>query len=245
MIPILRTAAICAGLALITLAVYWRVLSHGFLIYDDQQYVTGNPHVRGGISWARVAWAIRTFYASNWHPLTWISHMLDCQWYGLRPMGHHLTNLLLHMGNTVLLFLVLKRSTGGLWRSVVVAGLFAWHPLHVESVAWIAERKDVLSAFWFLGTVWAYVRYWEGTVGSNQFSVTSNQRSENKKSEVRSQRSESANPNGQQSSRLFFYLLALVMFALGLMSKPMLVTLPFVLLLLDYWPLRRGSRVER
>ena len=212
--------AVCAGLALITLAIYSPVLTHGFLIYDDQQYVTTNPQVRAGLRWHGIVWAFTTFYASNWHPLTWISHMLDCQLYGLNPLGHHLTNLLLHTANTALLFLFLNRATGALWRSALVAGLFAWHPLHVESVAWIAERKDVLSAFFFLLTIGAYVRYAEKSVISDQWSVV------------------------WKKGRAAWYCGALAFFALGLLSKPMLVTVPFVLLLLDYWPLMRGARAE-
>ncbi len=153
---------ICLALGLITLAVFWPTLSHDFLGYDDEAYVTENPHVRAGLAWTGVVWAFRSFSVTNWHPLTWISHMLDCQLYGLHPAGHHLTNLLLHTASTLLLFLVLSRMTGALWRSACVAALFAWHPLHVESVAWVAERKDVLSAFFFMLTLSAYARYVEG-----------------------------------------------------------------------------------
>jgi hypothetical protein len=153
---------ICLALGLITLAVFWPSLAHDFLSYDDQAYVTENPHVRAGLTWPGVVWAFESFSVTNWHPLTWLSHMLDCQLYGLKPAGHHLTNLLLHTASTLLLFLVLNRMTGALWRSACVAALFAWHPLHVESVAWVAERKDVLSAFFFMLTLWAYARYAEG-----------------------------------------------------------------------------------
>jgi tetratricopeptide (TPR) repeat protein len=211
---------ICLALGLITLAVYWPSLTHDFLAFDDQAYVTENPQVRAGLTWPGVVWAFESFSVANWHPLTWLSHMLDCQLYGLKPAGHHLTNLLLHTASTLLLFLVLNRMTGAPWRSACVAALFAWHPLHVESVAWVAERKDVLSAFFFMLTLWAYERYAEAG------------------------RKNAESPITLQGSRFtfhvsLFYLLSLFFFALGLMSKPMLVTLPFVLLLLDYWPLRR------
>jgi protein O-mannosyl-transferase len=212
---------ILLALGLMTLALYLPVLSHQFLDYDDQQYVTENPHVRAGLSGPGFLWAFG-YHAGNWHPLTWVSHMLDCQLYGVQPWGHHLTNVLLHVANTLLLFLVLRRLTSTTWRSAAVAALFAWHPLHVESVAWVAERKDVLSSMFFMLTLWGYGRY----------------------AEAQSQRPASS-PIPHQEARVSphraagFYLLSLGFFALGLMSKPMLVTLPFVLLLLDYWPLRR------
>jgi tetratricopeptide (TPR) repeat protein len=198
---------ICAGLGLITLALYLPSLGHGFVDYDDQQYVTENAHVTGGLSAKNFAWAFG-FHAGNWHPLTWLSHMLDCQLYGLNPAGHHLTNVLLHTANTVLLFVLLFQLTGAAWRSAGVAALFGWHPLHVESVAWIAERKDVLCVFFAILTLLVYARYVS-------------------ESKVRSSRSKG------------WYGLTLALFALALMSKPMAVTLPFVLLLLDFWPLRR------
>jgi len=191
------------GLALITLVVYWRSLSGEFIqFYDDVLYVTDNPHVQAGLTIESIVWAFTTGFGANWHPLTWISHMLDWQLFGLNPWGHHLTSLLFHVANTILLFFVLLRMTNGLWQSAFVAALFALHPLHVESVAWIAERKDVLSTFFWILTMWAYLRYVE--------------------------RQETKN----------YALLALAL-TLGLMAKPMLVTLPFVLLLLDYWPLNR------
>ena len=192
---------IALGLGLITLALYLPVLSHEFIQYDDQQYVTENPRVQAGLSAAGLRWAFG-FHAANWHPLAWLSHMLDCQVYGARAGGHHLTNVLLHAGSTVLLFLVLNRMTKTLWRSAAVAALFAWHPLHVESVAWVAERKDVLCGFFWMLTLWLYTWY-------------------------------AAKPS------LVRYLSVLGSFVLCLMAKPMGVTLPFVLLLLDYWPLGR------
>ncbi|HWX21790.1 MAG TPA: tetratricopeptide repeat protein [Candidatus Binatia bacterium] len=227
---------ICLALAAGTLALYSPSLTHDFLTYDDQQYVTENPHVRAGLTWPGVAWAFKNFYASNWHPLTWLSHMLDYQLYGLHPAGHHLTNVLFHAANTVLLFLVLNRMTGARGRSACVAALFAWHPLHVESVAWLAERKDVLSAFFFFLTLLTYARYAKalGGVGSPSSVVSSGE----------AQPHDSGREITHHASRITFppslyYLLALLFFALGLMSKPMLVTLPFVFLLLDFWPLAR------
>jgi protein O-mannosyl-transferase len=201
-------AIICLALGMMTLAVYWPLTSHPFINFDDDDYIVGNSHVTSGLAWENVIWAFQTGAAGNWHPLTWISHMMDCNLYGLNPGGHHLTNLLLHIANALLLFLLLKQMTGAMWRSAFVAALFAWHPLHVESVAWAAERKDVLSAFFWMLTLLAYVRF--------------------------ANRSKVQNPKSKA-----FYALALFFFACGLMSKPMVVTLPFVLLLLDFWPLQR------
>jgi protein O-mannosyl-transferase len=231
--------AVCCLLTALTLACYWPVAGHSFVSLDDHRYISENPQVQSGLAWTGVAWAFGTGYAGNWHPLTWISHMLDCQLYGVKPAGHHLTNLLFHIANTLLLCLLLQRMTGALWRSAAVAALFAWHPLRVESVAWAAERKDVLSTFFFLLTLWAYVRYVE-------------------KAKARWPKAEFETPGllppepGPRSMlhapHSTFYLLSLVLFALGLMCKPMLVTLPFVLLLLDYWPLQRlepGTKSSR
>jgi tetratricopeptide (TPR) repeat protein len=205
-------------LGIITLALYLPSLRHGFLDYDDQQYVTENPHVRGGLTIKGFTWAFGC-HASNWHPLTWLSHMLDCQFYGLHPAGHHLTNVLLHTANTLLLFLVLNQMTGAMWRSWFVAALFGWHPLHVESVAWVAERKDVLCGLFWMATLWAYGRY------------ATSESCGKEKLEIR-------NPKSKGNPKIW-YSLTLFIFALALMSKPMAVTLPFVLLLLDYWPLKR------
>ena len=184
------------------LLIYLPVLDYPFIKYDEEQYVTKNPHVLPGISAEGMLWAFRTVDAGFWQPLTWLSHMLDCQIYGLVAGGHHLTNLLLHIANTLLLFLLFKRMTDAFWKSAFVASLFALHPLHVESVVWVADRKDLLSTFFWLLTMGAYLRY-------------------------------------VQRPGLSKYLMVLLSFALGLLSKPMLVTLPFVLLLLDYWPLGR------
>ncbi|MSU59276.1 MAG: tetratricopeptide repeat protein [Pedosphaera sp.] len=196
--------AIFAG----TCALYWPVRTHDFVGLDDPDYVTENPNVNHGLSGEAVAWAFRSKEASNWHPLAWLSHMLDCELFGLKPAGHHLVNVGWHAINAVLLFLLLRRMTGAFWRAAFVAACFAWHPLRVESVAWISERKDVLSMFFGLLALWAYVRFAEKSKGSSP------------------------------KSKVWFGA-ALLFFALGLMSKPMLVTLPFVLLLLDHWPLRR------
>ena len=202
-----RPRFIALLLVLGTLAVYLPAAQHGFSLYDDNDYVTENPAVENGLTWAGFKWAFG-WHAANWHPLTWISHMADCQWAGLNPSVPHCENILLHAANAVLLFALLLRLTDLIWPSAFVAALFAWHPLHVESVAWIAERKDVLSTFFALLTLLAYTRF--------------------------VQESKVQNPRSK-----VFYILALVCFALGLMSKPMVVTLPFVMLLLDYWPLRR------
>jgi protein O-mannosyl-transferase len=229
-----REAIICLGLAAITVALFWPVNRHDFINFDDRDYVTENPTVRAGITWPGVRWAFGGSHASNWHPLTWLSHMLDCQVFGLKPGAHHLVSLGFHIASTLLLFLALNQMTRAAWRSALVAALFAWHPLRVESVAWVAERKDVLSAFFFMLTLWAYGRY--GAVQSLKSKVQS------REAGAVSQHAESRSPQHatrttQHTTR--FYLLALFFFALGLLCKPMLVTLPFVLLLLDYWPLRR------
>jgi protein O-mannosyl-transferase len=157
-----RTVLICGLLSLATLATFGPVIGHDFVNFDDIGFVTLNPHVTSGLSWANIEWAFRSGSLTGiWHPLTWLSHMLDAQLFGLRPGWHHLTSLLFHAANGVLLFLLLQRMTRAPWRSAAVATLFALHPLHVESVAWVAERKDVLSAFFFMLTLLAYVSYTE------------------------------------------------------------------------------------
>ena len=218
------TAFICLALALVTTALYWPMTHHDFVKFDDDDYITNNSHVQAGLTWAGVIWAFQTGAAANWHPLTWLSHMLDCQLYGLYPGGHHSTNLIFHIANTLLLFLWLRQLTGALWRSALVAALFAWHPLHVESVAWAAERKDVLSAFFWMLTLMAYTPY--ATSGRRQVTQTAS---------FLSRVTCHVSP---------YYFLALFFFACGLMSKPMVVTLPFVLLLLDFWPLNRFSSFQ-
>jgi tetratricopeptide (TPR) repeat protein len=196
------TIGVCIFLAAITWMVFGQTLGHDFINYDDQNYVYENAKITGGLNLAGIAWAFSHVHAQNWHPLTTISHMLDCQLYGLKAGGHHFTNVLLHTVAVLLLFAVLREMTGALWRSAFVAAVFAIHPLHVESVAWVAERKDVLSAVFFMLGLGAYVRY-------------------------------------ARAPSIARYLAVAALLALGLMSKPMLVTLPFVLLLLDYWPLKR------
>jgi protein O-mannosyl-transferase len=226
-----RPGFICLFLALMTLAVYLPTAWNDFVNYDDSDYVTENVHVKSGLTWATVVWAFKTGHASNWHPLTWLSHALDCQVLGTHAGAMHLVSAGFHAVNAVLLFLVLRALTGALWRSAFVAGLFALHPLHVESVAWVSERKDVLSGLFFLLTIWAYGRHAGRSVISNQSSVISKDRTTDHASRFTFHVS-------------LFYLLSLLFFALGLMSKPMLVTTPFVLLLLDYWPLKRMQNAE-
>jgi tetratricopeptide (TPR) repeat protein len=221
---------VCLLLAGITLVCYWPVTTHQFICLDDHYHLFESPHISSGLTWAGVRWAFSTGYGCNWHPLTWISFMQDSQMYGMNARGFLLTNLLLHTANSVLLFLLLNAMTQRLWPSALVAGLFAWHPLHVESVAWASERKDVLSTFFFLLTLWAYERYvWRGSsleIRGSKFDANSN-------------KGNFKNSAPRSSHSALFKLLALLFFALGLMSKPMVVTLPFVLLLLDYWPLQR------
>ncbi len=210
-----QTWAVCLLLAVAVLAVYAPALRCAFIAFDDNEYVSRNDNIQHGLNWASLRWAFTTGHAANWHPLTWLSHTLDWQLFGSNPAGHHATSVLFHLANSLLLFLLLRRMTGALWRSAFVAGLFALHPLRLESVVWVAERKDVLSAFFGLLATWTYVRY-----------------TENLKSQI--------------SNFKFFYAAALLLFALALMAKPMLVTLPFLLLLLDFWPLARfqsGSRL--
>ena len=216
---------VCVLLVLAVLLIYGQTFRHQFVNFDDDQYVYANPQVQQGLTWSGLAWAFQTTYASNWHPLTWLSLMLDLELFGPGPAGPHVINALLHAANAVLLFLLLRRLTGALWPSAFVAALFAFHPLHVESVAWVTERKDVLSGLFFLLTLLCY----EKAVTSGGRRVTRNDE-----------------PNASRvtchTSR--YYWLAVLSFALGLMSKPMLVTLPFVLLLLDYWPLGRFTTYD-
>ena len=225
---------ICLGLAAAAIAVYWPVTHFEFVSFDDPVYVTGNEVVQTGLSLGTMGWAFTTLEAQFWHPLTWLSHMVDWQIYGLKAGGHHLTNLLLHLANTLLLFGVMQRMTGAVWRSGLLAALFALHPLHVESVAWVAERKDVLSTLFWMLALWAYGRYVELKVAGCKLQVGAQRRGN----------TQYGTRNTSSYSRLtcrpaFCYSVSLFFFALGLMAKPMLVTLPFVLLLVDYWPLRR------
>lgn len=193
---------ICIFIVVATLTVYGQIRTHDFIGYDDDKYVTENRYVSQGLSNESVIWAFMSTHASNWHPVTWLSHMLDVELFGMRPGGHHMTSVFFHLINSLLIFILFRMMTGQVWRSGIVAILFAIHPLHVESVAWAAERKDVLSIFWGMLAVWSYVRY-------------------------------------IQQPRKVRYFGVIGFFALGLMTKPMLVTLPFILLLLDYWPLKR------
>jgi tetratricopeptide (TPR) repeat protein len=225
-------------LALVTLLAYLPASRDGFVNYDDQDYVTENSVVQKGLTWTGIKWAFTTSHASNWHPLTWLSHMADCELFGLNPGAHHLVNVLFHAANAVLLLVLLLRLTGELWPGAFVAALFAWHPLHVESVAWISERKDVLSTLFALLTLLAYTRY-----------AQKRSRVEGRESMAKSSvpaLDPLARRSGAETARpsTFDYALALIFFALGLMAKPMLVTLPFVMLLLDYWPLRRVRSAE-
>jgi tetratricopeptide (TPR) repeat protein len=208
-------ALICLVLALGTVVLYWPITHHPFVEFDDQEYIIGNPHVIGGLNATNMIWAFTSSEQANWHPLTWISHQMDYALFGADPGGHHLTNLLYHVVNTLLLFIFLRGASGTIWRSAMVAALFAWHPLHVESVAWASERKDVLSTFFWLLTMLAYLGY------------------------ARSVTPPTAPRRGHPA---LFYGAALLACTCGLMSKPMVVTLPFALLLLDLWPLNRIAR---
>ncbi|HWD17912.1 MAG TPA: tetratricopeptide repeat protein [Verrucomicrobiae bacterium] len=199
---------VCLVLALLIAAAYSPVVNCDFVDYDDSDYVTNNPNIRGGLTWQGISWAFTTGWAANWHPLTWISHMIDYDLFHGTPLGSHLGNVALHIANSVLLLLCLEYLTGAFWRSAVVAAFFAFHPLHVESVAWVAERKDVLSTFFWIIAVWLYAAYAR----------------------------RDAHPDRR---RKLLYSLALAAFALGLLAKQMVVTLPCFLLLLDFWPLRR------
>jgi protein O-mannosyl-transferase len=193
---------VCLFLTITTLAVYVQIRHYDFVDIDDSIYVYNNRYIQKGLTLENIIWALTTNHAGNWHPLTWMSHMLDCQLFGMKPGWHHLSNLVFHIVNTLLLFLIFNKMTGCLWQSFFIAALFSLHPLHVESVAWVAERKDVLSTFFWMLTMWSYNRYVE-------------------------------------LPSLNRYFLIIFLFTLGLMNKPMLVTLPFVLLLLDFWPLDR------
>ncbi|HVV01986.1 MAG TPA: glycosyltransferase family 39 protein, partial [Verrucomicrobiae bacterium] len=197
-------ASVC--LFLITFAVFSPDLLNGFMGYDDPDYVTSNPNVQAGITFKSLAWAFTTGHAANWHPLTWISHLLDVQVFGLHPWGHHLTSDLVHAGNVILCFLVLHRLTRDRALAFFAALLFGIHPLRVESVAWISERKDVLATFFWFFSILAYTEYARGR---------------------------------EPADRVRYYLSSLLLFGCGLLSKPMVVTLPFALMLLDYWPLQR------
>jgi Flp pilus assembly protein TadD len=213
--PAWATLLVCLALTAITLVIYWQTTHFELTNVDDPDYIINNTHVRGGLTWDNFRWAFQLGNAANWHPVTWLTHMFDCEYWGMLPGqlkgtgGHHLTNVIFHVASVLLLFGLLNRITAKLWPSVLVAAVFAIHPLHAESVAWVAERKDVLSAFFMMLTLWAYVGF-------------------------------------AQNSSPTKYVLMLIAFALGLMSKQMLVTVPILLLLLDYWPLNRlGAGLNR
>jgi tetratricopeptide (TPR) repeat protein len=211
--PQKRTVVLCLVLVAATLAVYNPVNRNAFVNFDDDHYITGNPHVLAGLNWETVKWAFTNYYEANWHPLTWISHALDVQLFGLNPVGHHYTNVVLHALSAVVLFLLLQSATGFTWRSLMVAALFALHPVNVESVAWASERKNVLSMLFLLLALRAYAWY-------------------------------------ARRSATGRYALVAGLFACGLMSKPQVITLPFLLLLWDYWPLKRyaaaaGGQIAR
>jgi protein O-mannosyl-transferase len=224
----LRHRVLALLLVLMTVAAYLPVWQCAFVVYDDPDYVTNNQMVRAGLTGAGMKWAFTTTHAYNWHPLTWLSHMTDCQLFGLQPGAHHLVNVLFHAVNAALLFLLLLRVTAAMWPAAFVAAMFALHPLHVESVAWVSERKDVLSTFFGLLALAAYARF----VGGDKWRVT----------RTKSGRASIVTHVTRHVSQP--YVLALLFFALGLMAKPMLVTLPFVLVLLDWWPLQRVSRLK-
>ncbi len=199
-----KELCICLFFVISILAVYWQTGNYDFVDFDDDVYVFRNPYVRAGLTLESIRWAFTATHAANWHPVTWLSHILDVELYGLNPGQHHLSNVIFHIANTLLLFFVFRQMSGKIWQSAFVAALFALHPLHVESVAWVSERKDVLSTFFWLLTMRSYLRF-------------------------------------VREPKFMTYLPVLLFFILGLMSKPMLITLPFVLLLLDCWPLERLS----
>jgi protein O-mannosyl-transferase len=214
----LKIISMSAGLLLLVVFTYLPVRNNDFIFYDDPGYVTGNPHVQAGLTWGNLPWAFRCTVGGIWHPLAWLSHMVDCQLFGLNPQGHHLMSLFIHALNAILVFVVLEYLTGAVGRSFFVAALFGLHPTHVESVAWVSERKDVLCATFWLLSLWLYAGYarrpsarGEAGSGAAWFSFPG----------------------------LVLYGFALLCFVLSLMSKPMVVTLPFILLLLDFWPLNR------
>jgi protein O-mannosyl-transferase len=206
-----------------TLAVYYPVSRHPFLNYDDDLYVLYNPHERAGLAWETIKWAFTSFYAANWHPLTWLSHALDCQLFRTNPVGHHAVNLFFHLVDVLLLFWVLRRATGYVGRSAMVAAMFALHPINVESVAWIAERKNLLSMMFFLLALGTYHWYASAPRGD----------------------AATATRDGALVMRTGRYLAIVLLFACGLMAKPQVITLPFVLLLWDYWPLGRMFATSR
>jgi Flp pilus assembly protein TadD len=235
-----RVLPICLVLFASTFVLYWPVRNHDFVDFDDPSFITHNPAIKEGFTRESLRYAFTTPLVGNWHPITTLSHELDCQLFGTKPGPQHLVSATIHALNAVMLFLALYAMTGAPWRCAAVAAIFALHPLRVESVAWIAERKDVVSAFFFFATIWAYAKYAAAKFEISKLPPPSD-------SDAASEpNSQSKNPSTLHASRtthhaFLFYFLALLLFALGLMSKPMLVTVPFVLLLLDIWPLRRAQ----
>ncbi|HEV2453041.1 MAG TPA: hypothetical protein VGY98_02190, partial [Verrucomicrobiae bacterium] len=232
--PLCSPGFICLVLGLATLAVYFPVCSFGFVDFDDSGYFFANPHILTGLTWSNIQWAFTSGEDANWHPLTWISLMLDETFFGAGAGGPHVVNVLLHAANSILLFLLFLQMTGAIWRCAGMAMFFAIHPLHVESVAWISERKDVLSAFFGLLALMCYVRC-----------VHLVRKRPGGASNAPSTSGENDHKSFRRGCPVLFYILSLFFFACGLMSKPMLVTLPCVMLLLDFWPLQRlGDRVS-
>jgi tetratricopeptide (TPR) repeat protein len=242
-----RELIIFTVLSLLVMMIYWQTTGFEFINLDDNQYVFDNAPVLSGLNSESFKWAFTAFHSANWHPLTWLSHMLDVKLFGLNSGGHHAVNIVFHLINSLLAFAVFRKMTGCFWKSAIVAALFAVHPAHVESVAWVSERKDVLSTIFWLLTMFAYLRFAETKVPGSEFQVPSSksQVPSHEENEIDSPENDQGNLDVPKPETwnlepgTKFYLLTIVLFILGLMSKPMLVTLPFVLLLLDYWPIER------
>jgi protein O-mannosyl-transferase len=235
------TACISILLFVVVIWEFWPSLRNGFVNYDDNLYVTDNPHVQSGLTSQSLAWAFRGLHGEQtyWHPLTWVSHMLDCQLYGLNAWGHHLTSTLWHALNTTLVFLVFRRMSGAFWRSAALAALFGLHPLQVDTVAWVSERKNLLSAFFWLLALWAYTAYAQA-----QRPTSLSQRGKSGDATAATKRgTDRPRDRARNLAAPIYYSLALCLFLIGLMCKPVAVTLPFVFLLLDYWPLGRAAEL--
>jgi len=246
-----RQLIVYSALFVLVMAIYYQTIGFNFINLDDNLYVFNNPIVASGLNKESLNWAFTKFYAANWHPVTWVSHLIDVELYGLNPGGHHATNIVFHLLNSILAFTVFKKMTGSFWKSAIVAALFAVHPTHVESVAWVSERKDVLSTMFWLLTMFVYLKYAEtrntekGRRGDAETRRDEEQInaeeivSENAESSEKDDANLSASPRLRVSASYFYLFLLSLVFALGLMAKPMLVTLPFVLLLMDFWALER------
>lgn len=226
-----RDVLVVAVLAGLVLVIYWQTVGFGFISLDDKQYIYENSAALSGLNRESIKWAFTTFYQANWHPLTWLSHFIDVNFFGLNSGAHHAVNMIFHLINTVLAFYLIQKLTGNFWRSAIVAALFAVHPAHVESVAWVAERKDVLSMMFWLLTMFAYVNF----ARKEDETGTKTTGDKSGKADMNAVFARYASPS---------FLLVVVLFALGLMSKPMLVTLPFVLVLIDLWPLGRLKEIK-